>query len=257
MLAARRLFHEQGFAATTVEQVARAADVATATVYAHAATKEELFFLDRLPAVLSPETLRPDHDGGPWDEALVARLVAAQESDLRSLVDPDCRQVAREIEATQALLRHERTLFARAEVVLAGVIGERTPAVPAALLAALLMTTLRVQGHDGRRRLLAGTAGPADVDALVADLPHLLSTALALGSQDPAPADRDDRVGAHEQRRAELHQEVGRLHDRAAALAARAADACRRAAENGAAARESRTRAQAARVERRRRWPGR
>ncbi|MEV4475735.1 TetR family transcriptional regulator [Nonomuraea sp. NPDC049504] len=53
---ALRLFREQGYAATTVEQVAAAAEVATSTVFRYFATKEELVMVDQFPPFM--EALR-------------------------------------------------------------------------------------------------------------------------------------------------------------------------------------------------------
>lgn len=52
---ALRLFREQGYPATTVEQVAAAAEVATSTVFRYFPTKEDLVLMDHSPAFL--ETL--------------------------------------------------------------------------------------------------------------------------------------------------------------------------------------------------------
>jgi AcrR family transcriptional regulator len=46
---ALRLFREQGYAETTVEQIAEAAEVAPSTVFRYFATKEELVFIDQFP----------------------------------------------------------------------------------------------------------------------------------------------------------------------------------------------------------------
>ncbi|MEU7746339.1 TetR family transcriptional regulator [Nonomuraea sp. NPDC049158] len=47
---ALRLFREQGYSATTVEQIAEAAEVAPSTVFRYFASKEELVFVDQFPA---------------------------------------------------------------------------------------------------------------------------------------------------------------------------------------------------------------
>lgn len=52
--AALRLFREQGFAATTVEQVAQAADVAPSTVFRYFPTKQDLLALDGYYSLLGP-----------------------------------------------------------------------------------------------------------------------------------------------------------------------------------------------------------
>ncbi|MFD1546759.1 TetR/AcrR family transcriptional regulator [Nonomuraea guangzhouensis] len=46
---ALRLFREQGYSETTVEQIAEAAEVAPSTVFRYFATKEELVFIDQFP----------------------------------------------------------------------------------------------------------------------------------------------------------------------------------------------------------------
>ncbi|GAA2210213.1 TetR family transcriptional regulator [Nonomuraea monospora] len=46
---ALRLFREQGYAATTVEQIAEAAEVAPSTVFRYFATKEDLVIVDQFP----------------------------------------------------------------------------------------------------------------------------------------------------------------------------------------------------------------
>lgn len=51
---ALRLFGERGFAETTVEQVAQAADVAPSTVFRHFPTKQDLLVLDGYHSFLGP-----------------------------------------------------------------------------------------------------------------------------------------------------------------------------------------------------------
>ncbi len=49
---ALRLFREQGYAATTVEQIADAAEVAPSTVFRYFATKEDLVMVDQFPPLM-------------------------------------------------------------------------------------------------------------------------------------------------------------------------------------------------------------
>ena len=118
--AADGLFAERGFEATTVEQIAAAADISRRTFFRYFADKEELFFAEdeRLLAAID-ETL----DGAPGGEPVleVARR-ATRALAAHSVADPE-RRLARErlIAATPALqarrlaktLRWERAIATR------------------------------------------------------------------------------------------------------------------------------------------------
>lgn len=56
---ALRLFREQGYAETTVEQIAEAAEVAPSTVFRYFATKEELVFVDQFPPLVEALNAAP------------------------------------------------------------------------------------------------------------------------------------------------------------------------------------------------------
>ncbi|WP_188194534.1 TetR/AcrR family transcriptional regulator [Nonomuraea sp. SYSU D8015] len=61
---ALRLFREQGYAATTVEQIAEAAEVAPSTVFRYFPTKEDLVLVDQFPPFVealraAPRELNP------------------------------------------------------------------------------------------------------------------------------------------------------------------------------------------------------
>lgn len=60
---ALRLFREQGYAATTVEQVAEAAEVAPSTVFRYFATKEELVIVDQFPPFVAALDRVPQEAG--------------------------------------------------------------------------------------------------------------------------------------------------------------------------------------------------
>ncbi|MBF8192768.1 TetR family transcriptional regulator [Nonomuraea sp. K274] len=63
---ALRLFRDQGYAATTVEQIAEAAEVAPSTVFRYFPTKEDLVLMDQFPPFMEalqavPPDLNPVH----------------------------------------------------------------------------------------------------------------------------------------------------------------------------------------------------
>src|SRR3712207_6505794 len=81
-----RLFAEQGFAGTTIDQIAEAADVSRATVFAYFPTKEDLVFGDGPLAVQAlSEALRDDPAPGgalPTIRAWLRQLAGWMEPDL-------------------------------------------------------------------------------------------------------------------------------------------------------------------------------
>ena len=106
--AALRLFAERGFHATTVADVAAAADVSPRTVFAYFPTKEDLLFADAGELL---DRLRERLERRPADqtasEALrgwVEELVALEETD-------EARLRRRIIEAEVDLRDHERLLM--------------------------------------------------------------------------------------------------------------------------------------------------
>src|SRR6266545_6807127 len=86
--AARRLFAERGFAAVTVADVARAADVSEATVFNYFPTKEDLFYsgLEAFEEELLA-TLR-EREVGESVLAAFARFVL-QQRGLLAATDPE------------------------------------------------------------------------------------------------------------------------------------------------------------------------
>lgn len=76
---ALRLFREQGYAATTVEQIAEASEVAPSTVFRYFATKEDLVLVDQFPPFVEALAAVPyELDPVRAVRAAMAAIVAAQ-----------------------------------------------------------------------------------------------------------------------------------------------------------------------------------
>ncbi|MBW8483776.1 TetR/AcrR family transcriptional regulator [Actinomadura parmotrematis] len=185
------LFHERGFDAVTVAEVARAAGVSSVTVFKHFPRKEDLF-LDRSAdaAGLLRAAVR---DRAPGTDALDALHAAARRllderhplSGLNDRSVPFFRTVA----GSPALLARAREIAAELQAVLAGEL-DRDPAFDgdATLLAAFFIAGYGAVLVETARRLVAGDPR----DAVLAD--HRarfdrLFTALRTGVA-PAPNDR-------------------------------------------------------------------
>jgi AcrR family transcriptional regulator len=77
---ALRLFREKGYAATTVEQIAEAAEVAPSTVFRYFATKEDLVLDDQFPTFIDELRAAPAELGPVGAMRLVMRTVTAAQS---------------------------------------------------------------------------------------------------------------------------------------------------------------------------------
>ena len=84
---AQRLFRERGYAATSLEQIAEAAEVTKGAIYGHFASKEDLL-LSAIDATPTPEYVTMLNDRSrPLRERLAefSRTVAAEDSDAAEL----------------------------------------------------------------------------------------------------------------------------------------------------------------------------
>ncbi|MFJ2832107.1 helix-turn-helix domain-containing protein [Streptomyces sp. NPDC087263] len=80
---AMRLFIEHGYDETTVNQVAKAADVSPMTVYRHFPTKEDLVLYDQYDPLIAARVA-----ARPADESLVRRIGMTLVETTRSVVGP-------------------------------------------------------------------------------------------------------------------------------------------------------------------------
>ncbi|MEA2412607.1 MAG: hypothetical protein QOC77_3168 [Thermoleophilaceae bacterium] len=145
--AALRLFAKRGFQATTVADIAEAADIAPRTFFAYFPSKESVLFgeFDDTFQSLSDHL---DARTGDLLDALRAWIVEHLEQEGL----PDDRELRRRevIEATEQLLAYERQLLARFETVIAAAAAEDLDAGPrdlhprlVAAAAAAALTALR------------------------------------------------------------------------------------------------------------------
>jgi AcrR family transcriptional regulator len=145
--AALRLFAERGFQATTVADIADAAEIAPRTFFAYFPSKESVLFGD-FDAILQSLGEHLEARTGHLLDALRGWIVEMLEHD--AVPDDRERQRREVIDATEQLLAHERQQVARFETVIAAAAatefgdepGDLHPRLVAAAAAATL-TALR------------------------------------------------------------------------------------------------------------------
>jgi AcrR family transcriptional regulator len=155
-----RLFAEKGFQATTIEEIAAAAEVAPRTFFRYFPTKEEVvFWSEHQPMLAEFVAARPDHE--PAAEALRRGLV----DGLASFYDQDRERLlersklACRTPALQPRWRQQQAdLAAGMAALLADRLGTRPDdlevrAIAAATAAALFVAIEEWQAHDGQEDL--------------------------------------------------------------------------------------------------------
>jgi AcrR family transcriptional regulator len=175
-----RLFAEKGFQATTIEEIAAAAEVAPRTFFRYFPTKEDVvFWSEHQPMLAGHVAARPDHE--PAAQALRHGLT----DGLASFYEQDReRLLARSKLAcrTPALQPRWRQQQADLAVGMAQILADRlgvhaddleVRAIAAAIAAALFVAIEEWQAHDGQgdlrglieRALGAVLAGPVPATA--------------------------------------------------------------------------------------------
>jgi AcrR family transcriptional regulator len=149
--AALDLFDRQGFHATTIPQIAEAADVSPRTVSGYFPAKEDLAFPDadeRIGAL--EQRLRARAPGETAADALRAWLPQIVEVDEETVAEQRCRRAV--IDADEDLRAYERRFFVRAQVALAEAFAEDLGVAPDALeprmAAAASVTVFELLGRD-------------------------------------------------------------------------------------------------------------
>ena len=159
--AGMRLFAEQGFARTTVDQIAEAADVSRATVFTYFPTKEDIVFGD---APLAVEALA---------EALRDRpaIAAVREwlGGLAGWIEPDLVLQLRLVREVPGVGARRFQLYGDFERVLADALErELSERLPAELAAAALLAGLRIVEDTAAARMEAGgELSSAEIDSLL------------------------------------------------------------------------------------------
>ena len=135
--AGMRLFAEQGFAGTTIDQIADAADVSRATVFTYFPSKEDIVFGDAPAAV---EALAEALRDGPVIPAVRGWL-----GGLAGWIEPDLVLQLRLVREVPSVGARRLQIYGDLERVLAAALeaelGER---LPAELAAASLLAGLRI-----------------------------------------------------------------------------------------------------------------
>ena len=156
---AMRLFAAKGFEATTIEEIAAAAEVAPRTFFRYFPTKEEVvFWSEHQPMLAGHLAARPDDE--PAVQALRRALVdglASYDRDRERLLERS--RLGFRIPALQPRMRQEQAgLAAGVAALLAGRLGVspdglEVRAVAAAIAAALFVAIEEWQAHDGQGNL--------------------------------------------------------------------------------------------------------
>jgi AcrR family transcriptional regulator len=166
--AAMRLFDEQGFAATTFDRIAEAADVSRATVFSYFPTKEEIVFGDAAAAVDALSAMLAERPAGQSTVAAVRVWL----SGLTGWIEPELvlqLRLAREVPSVAArrLQLHGGIQDAMADAFEAELGPEAHLA--ARLAAASLIAAFGVVEETAAARMEAGgeALSAAEVDALL------------------------------------------------------------------------------------------
>jgi AcrR family transcriptional regulator len=146
--AAMRLFDDQGFAGTTMDQIAEAADVSRATVFTYFPTKEEIVFGDGGAAIEGLAVrLQGDHEG-------TVAVVREWLTELAGWFEPELllqHRLAREVPIVGA---RRLQLFGETERIIAVALeAELGHELAARLAAASLVAALRVAEETAAARM--------------------------------------------------------------------------------------------------------
>jgi AcrR family transcriptional regulator len=171
--AGMRLFSEHGFAGTTVDQIAEAADVSRATVFHYFPTKEDIVFGD---APLAVDALAEALRDRPAIPAVREWL-----GGLAGWIEPDLVLQLRLVREVPGVGARRFQLYGDFERVLADALERELGArMPAELAAASLLAGLRIVEDTAVARMEDGGELPAaEIDALLDDAVRFAEAGLA------------------------------------------------------------------------------
>ena len=175
-----RLFASTGFARTTIDQIAEAADVSRATVFSYYATKEDIVFGDAPAAIDALAAALAERPAGAGTVPTVRAWLRA----LTGWIEPELvlqLRLAREVPSVGA--RRLRNYGAAEHVVAEALAAELGPGreLPAQLAAAALVAALRLAEETAAARMEenARALTAAEIDALLDDAAAFAEAGLA------------------------------------------------------------------------------
>ena len=171
--AGMRLFAEQGFAGTTIDQIAEAADVARATVFHYFPTKEDIVFGDAPAAVEALSEALRDRSAIP--------AVREWLGGLAGWIEPDLVLQLRLVREVPGVGARRLQIYGELERVLADALeGELGDRLPAELAAASLLAGLRIVEDTAAARMeAAGELSPAEIESLLDDAVRFAEAGIA------------------------------------------------------------------------------
>jgi AcrR family transcriptional regulator len=150
-----RLIVEQGYEATTIEQIAEAAEVSPSTVFRYFPVKEDIVLTDEYDPVMA-DALRERPQGEPFLDSLRAVMVSGLREMMRDEHDEVTQRSKLMVEVPAIRARMAETMSETAQL-LTGILAERTGRDPddlelrvftAGVLGAFSEVTLYWAEHD-------------------------------------------------------------------------------------------------------------